>query len=407
MNKVFSTWPQFTTEEKNAVKNILSSGKVNYWTGNECRKFEREFADWCQTKYAVALANGTVALDIAFKALNIGNGDEVIVTSRTYIASISSIINAGATPVFTDIDPISQNINPKNIQSMLTNKTKAILCVHLAGWPCEMDEIMRIAKNNNLFVIEDCAQAHGAIYKGKPVGSIGDIGCWSFCQDKIMSTGGEGGMVTTSNKKLWRYMWAYKDHGKSYDAVYKKDHPKGFRWLHESFGTNWRMTEIQAAIGRIQLGKMSKWTSIRNRNASILADAFKNFFGDKKLLKVQEFKCKSCPINNTKECKKVCIHAYYKYYVFVQPRALKHGWSRDRIIEEINTLGVQCMQGSCSEVYLESAFNGKEYKPKSRLTNAKKLGETSIMFHVHPTLNIKEMLEMSKIIVSVFRKAQN
>ena len=239
----FSPWPSFTNEEVTAVSKVLSSNKVNYWTGDQCRKFEKEFAEYFDSKYSVSLSNGTVAIDIALLALGIKEGDEVIVTSRTFIASVSSIVNAGGIPIFADVCTNSQNFRSSQISNLITPKTKAILCVHLAGWPCEMDNIMRIAKKNNLFVIEDCAQAHGAKYKGKSVGSIGHIGCWSFCQDKIMTTGGEGGMVTTNSKQLWEKMWAYKDHGKSYNAVYKKKHPFGFRWLHESFGTNWRMTK--------------------------------------------------------------------------------------------------------------------------------------------------------------------
>ena len=224
----FSTWPLFTTEEVDAVKNVLLSNKVNYWTGNECREFEKEFAVWSNSKYAIALGNGTLALDSALKALDIGFGNEVIVTSRTYIASVTSIVTAGAIPVFADIDTNSQNITTTSIRSMITKKTKAIICVHLAGWPCEMDEIIELANEFNLYVIEDCAQAHGAKYKSKPVGSIGNIGCWSFCQDKIMTTGGEGGMVTTNDKSLWSKMWSYKDHGKSYKAVYEQKHQMDF-----------------------------------------------------------------------------------------------------------------------------------------------------------------------------------
>ena len=256
-NKIHNTWPDYSKEEISQVKKVLESNKVNYWTGNECRKFEKEFAKYFGSKYSVSLSNGTVAIDLALKTLGIGHGDEVIVTSRTFIASVSSIVNSGATPIFADVCPNSQNFRSSSISKLIGKNTKAILCVHLAGWPCEMDNIMKIANKNKLFVIEDCAQAHGAKYKGISVGSIGHIGCWSFCQDKIMTTGGEGGMVTTNSKKLWKKMWEYKDHGKSYDAVYKKKHPEGFRWLHESFGTNWRMTEIQASIGRMQLKKMN------------------------------------------------------------------------------------------------------------------------------------------------------
>jgi len=388
LNTKFSSWPAFTDEEADAVRDVVISNKVNYWTGVECRKFEKEFASWSESKYAVALGNGTLALDVAFKALNITDGNEVIVTSRTFIASISSIVNAGAMPVFADVDLSSQNITPYSIRSVITDKTKAIVCVHLAGWPCDMDEIMAIANKHDLYVIEDCAQAHGAKYKGKPVGSIGHIGCWSFCQDKIMTTGGEGGMVTTNDESLWRNMWAYKDHGKSYEAVYEREHPEGFRWLHESFGTNWRMTEMQAAIGRIQLKRMPYWHKKRLSNANSIWITAKQCKG----LRVPV-------IPNYIE------HAAYKCYVFVELGRLNKDWSRDRIIKEISALGVPCYSGSCSEVYLEKAFDDTKFIPKERLTNARKLGEASLMFLVHPTLTEDEIQQTCNAIISVMNLA--
>ncbi len=277
LNTSFSPWPSFTPEEIQSVTDVLVSNQVNYWTGNECRKFEKNFAALCGTDYAVAMANGTVALDVALKALGVGAGDEVIVTSRTFLASVSSIVAAGAVPVFVDVDRESQNITAETIAPAITDKTRAIICVHLAGWPCEMDSIMALAESHGLYVIEDCAQAHGARYKGRSVGSIGHIGAWSFCQDKIMTTGGEGGMVTTNDCDLWSKMWSYKDHGKSWEAVYERAHPPGFRWLHESFGTNWRMTEMQAAIGRIQLRRMADWHSSRTDNASAILDVCEQY----------------------------------------------------------------------------------------------------------------------------------
>ncbi len=394
MKNNFSPWPFFTDEEANSIKNVLLSNKVNYWTGDECRQFEKEFAAWADSQHAVSLANGTLALDIALKALGIGTGDEVIVTSRSYIASVTSIINANAKPVFVDVDPESQNITPQNISSAINKKTKAIICVHLAGWPCEMDEIMSISNANDLFVIEDCAQAHGAKYKGTSVGSIGHIGCWSFCQDKIMSTGGEGGMVTTNDKSLWKKMWEYKDHGKSYEAVYEREHAEGFRWLHESFGTNWRMTEMQGAIGRIQLRRMPEWTKLRNRNADILSEAFFQFVGEHGSLRIPQLKFDQ-----------ECVHAFYKYYVFVKDEALKECWDRDRIIAEINSEGVPCIHGSCSEIYLEKAFDNTNFRPDKRLPYAKELGETSMVFLVHPTLSEKEMRNMAKIATSIIDMA--
>tara|TARA_Y100000768_G_scaffold387224_1_gene377797 strand:+ start:7897 stop:9078 length:1182 start_codon:yes stop_codon:yes gene_type:complete len=387
----FSPWPSFSKKESDIVKKVLLSNKVNYWTGSECRKFEDEFASFAESKFAIAVANGTLALDLALKALNIDSGDEVIVTSRTYLASATSIVNIGAKPVFVDVCLKTQNILPEKIKAAITSKTKAIICVHLAGWPCEMDEIIEIADKKNLYIIEDCAQAHGARFKGKSVGSIGDIGCWSFCQDKIMSTGGEGGMVTTNNKRFWEKMWSYKDHGKSYDAVYKKNHPPGFRWLHESFGTNWRMTEIQGAIGRYQLTKMSEWTTKRNENQNSIWDACKKF----KSLTVPDF-----------DTSKKSTHAAYKAYVFVNNKELKANWSRDKIIHEITKLNVPCYSGSCSEVYLEKAFENTDFIPSKRLQNAKLLGETSLMFLVHPTLKKAEIEKTCKAIIKVMTIAE-
>ena len=375
-----SLWPCFTKEELIAVQDVLSSNKVNYWTGEVCREFEKEFALWSESKYAITLANGTLALDAALKALGVSTGDEVIVTSRTFIASVSSIINAGAVPVFVDIDRSSQNITSNTIHAAINKKTKAIVCVHLAGWPCDMDEIMTIADEYGLHVIEDCAQAHGAKYKGKSVGSIGHIGCWSFCQDKIMTTGGEGGMVTTNDESLWRKMWAYKDHGKSYEAVYEREHPEGFRWLHDSFGTNWRMTEMQAAIGRIQLKRMSDWHKKRLSNANSIWSAAKQ--------------CKGLRVPNIPD---YIEHAAYKCYVFVNGDVEL----RDKIIREINEKGVPCYSGTCSEVYLEKAFDNTGFRPKERLTNAKKLGETSLMFLVHPTLTEEEIQKTCDVLIEV------
>lgn len=359
LNTPFSPWPSYEAGEIEAVSKVLLSNKVNYWTGNECRTFEREFAAWVGSEFAIALANGTVALELALKALNVGAGDEVIVTPRTFLASASSIVAVGAEPVFVDVDRDSQNITAKTIAPAITEKTKAIICVHLAGWPCEMDSIMALARTNGLYVIEDCAQAHGAKYKGRPVGSIGHVGAWSFCQDKIITTGGEGGMVTTNDRALWSTMWSFKDHGKSWSAVYEREHPPGFRWLHESFGTNWRMTEMQAAIGRIQLRRMTDMHRARAANADAILAACEHH----PLL----FRVPRPPAH--------IEHAWYKCYVFVRPGGFAYGWSRDRMIEEINARGVPCYSGTCSEVYLEKAFEGSTCRPGERLPAARELGK--------------------------------
>lgn len=388
LNTPFSPWPSFTQQEADAVGQVLLSNKVNYWTGTECRSFEQEFAQWCGSSYAIALANGTVALDLALHGLGIGPGDEVIVTPRTFIASISCVVNAGAIPVFADVDPLSGNLSAQTIQDVLTPRTKAVICVHLAGWPCDMSPIMALAEHRGFKVIEDCAQAHGATYKGRPVGSIGHVGAWSFCQDKIMTTGGEGGMVTTSDESIWRRMWAFKDHGKSYAAVYERQHPPGFRWLHESFGTNWRMLEMQAVIGRIQLKHMPVWTAKRTANAHAILNA-----------------CREIAALRVPEVPFDVAHAYYKCYVYVQTDQLAPGWNRDRIVQEINQLGVPCFQGSCSEVYLEKAFDNTGWRPEDRLSVARQLGETSLMFLVHPTLSTNEIQQTCSVIRQVFAQA--
>lgn len=388
LNTPFPPWPSFTAEEADAARDVILSNRVNYWTGQECREFEREFAAWSGTRHAIALANGTVALDLALQGLGIGAGDEVIVTPRTFLASASCIVNAGAIPVFADVDPDSQNITADTIRAVLTPRTRTVICVHLAGWPCDMDPIMDLARERNLFVIEDCAQAHGAYYKGRPVGSIGHVGAWSFCQDKIMTTGGEGGMVTTDDTDLWKRMWAYKDHGKSWDAVYERQHPPGYRWLHESFGTNWRMIEVQAAIGRIQLRRMADWQATRLRHAQTIWDCARTLPG----LRVPQ-------VPDTVQ------HAAYKCYVFLDLQALAPGWTRERIMQAIADQGVPVYSGSCSEIYLEKAFDGTDFRPTDRLPVARGLGDTSLMFLVHPTLQAEHIDRTCAVLSAVMTQA--
>ena len=382
------SWPSFTEEEADVVTQVLLSNKVNYWTGSECKKFEQEFAEWCDSKFAIALSNGTVALEIALQGLGVGTGDEVIVTPRTFIASVSSIIKVGAIPVFADVDLQSQNINASSIVPVLSERTKAIICVHLGGWPCDMEPIMELACENNLYVIEDCAQAHGAEYKGKPVGSIGHVGAWSFCQDKIMTTGGEGGMVTTNDEDLWSRMWSLKDHGKDYNSIKRNKESHTFSWVHDSIGGNGRMTEMQAAIGRIQLRRMPEWNSKRKANA----DDYTSIFSD----------CRALRLADISGMEK---HAWYKYTAFLRPGYLAAGWSRDRIVNELSQVGVPCRIGPCPEVYLEKAFDKTEYKPRHRLPNARELGETSLVFLVHPTLEKQHVCDMAHYVSELIVKA--
>lgn len=382
----FSPWPSFPDDEISAVTEVLRSGRVNYWTGNEGREFEKEFASFAGCRHAIALANGTVALELALHALGVGPGDEVITTCRTFIASASCVVMLGAKPVIADVDPISQNITADTIRPCITTRTKAIICVHLAGWPCDMDPILEMAREHGLKVIEDCAQCHGATYRGRPVGSLGDVAAFSFCQDKIMTTGGEGGMLTTNDGEIWRKAWEFKDHGKSWDAVYNREHPPGFRWLHDSFGTNWRLTEMQSAIGRVQLCKLPTWTRARQDNAAILTQAFSRIPALRVTIPPQEIG-----------------HAYYKYYGFVRQELLRERWNRDRIMASINAEGIPCFSGSCGEIYLEKAFEG--IRPPKRLPTAQELGETSLMFLVHPTLSIADMEDTCRAVQKVLSQA--
>ncbi|HTF61591.1 MAG TPA: DegT/DnrJ/EryC1/StrS aminotransferase family protein [Edaphobacter sp.] len=383
----FAPWPSFSDEEIDAVRQVLRSGKVNYWTGNEGRQFEAEFATLTGNKYAIALANGTVALELALYAVGIGPGDEVVVASRTFIASASCAVMRGAIPVMADVDPDSQNITADTVRVALSPRTRAIIAVHLAGWPCDMDAILALARERGLKVIEDCAQAHGAAYRGHPVGSIGDAGAFSFCQDKIMTTGGEGGLLTTNDPELWARAWAFKDHGKKYDAVYNQWHPPGFRWLHESFGTNWRLTEMQSAIGRILLRRLPQMVERRRCLAAVLNAGFAGIPALRVPIPPEDI-----------------YHSYYKYYAFLRTEHLRDGWDRQRIIDAVNAEGIPCSMGICSEIYREKSFP-EEWRPHQRFEQAKNLGETALMFLVHPTLSKKDMHDTANAVQKVLAVA--
>jgi dTDP-4-amino-4,6-dideoxygalactose transaminase len=381
-------WPSFAADERQAVDTILASGKVNYWTGDQGREFEREYARALGSKRAIALMNGTVALELPLRVWGIGPGDEVVVTPRSFIASTSCVVLQGAKPVFADVDRDSGNLTAASIERVLSPRTKAIIPVHLGGWPCDMDEIMSLANARGIKIIEDCAQAHGATYKGRAVGSIGHAGAFSFCQDKIITTGGEGGLLATNDEELWARGWAFKDHGKSFEAVYEREHAPGFRWLHESFGTNWRMTELQAAIGRVQLRKLPDWCDRRRANAQCLIDALRSTPG----LRVPE------PSPHSR-------HAYYRFYAYVRAESLRGSWSRDRIVAEVTARGVPCFAGSCSEIYREKALINTGFGPPAALPGARELGETSVALLVHPTLDASHMSQAAGVVRRVLADA--
>ena len=383
-----SGWPHFTAEQIDVACRVLSSGKVNSWTGHETSSFEQEFSNWCSSSHSIALSNGSLALSAAYLSVGLGKGDELITTPRTFIATSSSAVLLGAKPIFADVDANSGAITADTIAPLITPRTKAIAVVHLGGWPADLPAICDLARAHNIPVIEDCAQAHGALINGQSVGSFGDVAAWSFCQDKIITTAGEGGMVSTSCPELWNVMWSFKDHGKTHQAVFGRDHPPGFRWLHERFGSNNRLTELQSAIGRTQLQLLPEWTAIRTRNALLLAEALSD---------LPAVRVPLPPENLT--------HAWYKFYAYSQPEALADGWSRDRILSESSDLGYPAFSGSCSEIYLEKCFQDAGLAPAERLPLARQLGETSLMFLVHPTITVDQMTGYAQVVRSVVQKA--
>lgn len=382
-----SKWPVFTEKMIQNVSNILSSGKVNQWTGSKVFEFEKKFSEYFGCNHSIAVFNGSVAIELCLKAIGIKNEDEIIVTPRTFIASASSVNMCNAVPIFVDVDPSSQNITLENIKKAKTTKTKAIILVHLAGWPCDLKEIIDWAHENNIYVVEDCAQAHGAKYMDKYVGTWGDINAWSFCQDKIISTGGEGGMVTTNNKNLYLRAWSLKDHGKNYDKIFNQKSltaPGIFRWVHDSLGTNYRMTEIQASIGIDSLELLEDWILIRNKNAKIFNETFANI----KLIKL------TLP-------NEIYYHSYYKYYCFINPEFLKEGYTRNSIIHAANSLEIPCFEGTCGEVYKEKAYNLNLDLPVT-----KNLSETSIMLLVDPTYSTDTITEIAHKLKTIFLDCQ-
>jgi dTDP-4-amino-4,6-dideoxygalactose transaminase len=385
-----SRWPVFADDEREAADRVLASGRVNYWTGEECRAFEREFAAYVGAGHAVALANGTVALEAALHALGVGAGDDVVVPARTFVGTATAVVACGARPIFADVDRDSGNLTAATIEAVLTEAVRCVIPVHVGGWPCNMDEIMALARAHDLFVIEDCAQAHGARWNGRHVGTFGHAGAFSFCQDKIMTTAGEGGMVVTNDPETRRRVWEYKDHGRSVAAMERAAAEGGyeFKWVVESFGTNWRMTEVQAAVGRVQLGKLDCWVNARRGNASVLDDELARIAG----VRV------SVPPESA-------FHAYYKYYAYLEAQALAPGWSRARVLDEVNARGVTALQGVCSEIYREQAVERAGLAPEQRLPVAAELGETALMFLVDPTLGESDMMRAAQVLRDVMAEA--
>jgi dTDP-4-amino-4,6-dideoxygalactose transaminase len=381
------------------VTAILNNNKTNYWTGDHGKLFEREFSKYHSVKYSVCVSNGSIALEIALRALALKAGSSVLVTPRSFVISASCVLNMGLKPIFADVD-LNGNVNIEGIRKAYKPGVKAIIVVHLNGLSCDLDPILKFAKEKKLYLIEDCSQAHGAIYKGKKVGTFGDIATWSFCQDKIISTGGEGGMISTNNKKLWEKCWSYKDHGKNYNSVFYKKHKTGFRWLHDNLGSNYRMTEMQAAIGRIQLKTLNNQLKIRNAIANIYLSELKDYYQKYHLLQKPDFKCQTCPLKqNEKKCNK-CLHAFYRLNLFINKNKIK----QIELINQLNKNKINCSVGSCPEIYREKIFKKLKLYPKQRLPNAKLLGESSIMFPIDPARSMAKVKTEINSIKKIFNK---
>lgn len=387
----YAPWPVFDDEQVAAATEVLRSGRVNYWTGDHGRLFEEEFAAFTGVSHAVFVANGTVGLEAAIEALDLPAGSDVVTTPRTFIASSSAVIRRGHRPVFADVDPDSGNITAASILEAMTPRTRAVLVVHLGGWPADMPAIRHLCDERGLRLIEDCSQAHGAMIGHQHVGTFGDIAVWSFCQDKIISTAGEGGMVATNNLDLARRVWSIKDHGKSWDAVYEREHAPGFRWLHETFGSNYRGTEVQAAIGRIQYRRLESWRDQRTSNAGVLTGLLADTPGV------------SVPVPEAG-----LTHAYYRLYAYLDLTMLDEGWSRDRILSEAEAGAegpLPVLSGSCSEIYREVAFDGTDAVPSPRLPTAQLLGDNALAFLVHPGLSVDELTATATSIARKVRQA--
>ena len=376
-------WPNFSEKLISKVNKTIRSGKINYTTGTYGKLFETKFSKFVGNKYSVAICNGTAALEVAIKSLELPKNSEIIVPARSFFSSASCIVNTGHVPVFADVDLLTQNISLAEIKKKITKKTKAIICVHLAGLPCDMNNIKKLANKKKIKIIEDCSQAHGASIENRQVGSFGDISTWSFCNDKIISTLGEGGMISTNKKNLYDFSKKYINHGTNQKS--KKNFQK-FLYNKDLFGTNLRITEIQSLAGLEQLKnlkKIQKKRELFSKNFFDLISKYNNYFYS------------YFPSQKIKS-------AWYRFYFFVRSDIRNYKKVRFKIINDFNQNHIKCFTGSCPEIYLEKSFRKLKNFKFIRLKNCKILGETSIALDVNHTLKYskhrKNLLKMKTII---------
>ena len=382
-------WPNFSKDLVSKVGKILSSGKINYTNGQYGKKFEKEFSKFVGNKYSIAICNGTAALEVAIKSLKLPKNSEIIVTARSFFASAACIVNTGHIPIFADIDLLTQNISIHDIKKKISKKTKAIICVHLAGIPCNMHDIKKLGNKNKIKIIEDCAQAHGASLDNKQVGSFGDVSTWSFCNDKIISTLGEGGMISTNNKKIYDFCKTYINHG---SVLQNKKNSEKFIYNKDYFGTNLRITEIQSIAGLEQLKNLKK-VQIKREKMS------KSYFHI--ISKYQNYIYSYFPSRNIK-----C--AWYRFYFFLKTDVKDYQKIRFKIIKNLKRNNLKCFTGSCPEIYLEKSFKKLKNFKVTRLINSKILGQTSIALDINHTLTYtkhkKNVIELKLVLDRIFQK---
>jgi dTDP-4-amino-4,6-dideoxygalactose transaminase len=379
-------WPVFEDDERDAVDAVLRSGKANYWTGSICRDFEQAWSGRHAGRRSLAMANGSLTLDAALRVLGVGPGDEVIVASRSYVASAMCVAVCGAAPVFADVDPDSGCVTAATLEAVRSSRTRAAIPVHLGGWPCDMPAISEWASRHGILLVEDCAQAHGATIAGRVVGTWGEFASWSFCQDKIMTTGGEGGMLASANEALHKSAWSLAQHGKDHDLAFSAAEHGGsdYRWLVEHPGTNLRMTEMQAAVGLRQLAKLDRWLAARARNAGIMQEALRG---------VPSLRVPATPAG----------HSHYRCVAFIEGPLPEATQRRGRCLEALRGAGVPAMHGSCSEIYRERFFADRGYAPREPLPVAHRLGATSLTFLVHHTIGETSMRSYAAAAARVIR----